>query len=475
MEQAVDQQDNNDNTNILNQEINILEPNAEHSLAESFLNQTLNQLSEEKTDDLKEELEKHSPAEIANLLEGLTAPERQAVAESIVPEMIPDVLSEMRQPERSLVAESLDIEVLTASVNTLAEPHAVELLDSLPESLADEIRESLDPKERQRLEATLEWPEGTAGRLMHIDAVSVRADVSLAIVQRYLRLRKTVPSNTDALIVVNREGVYLGKMDYTAILTNPPEVHVETVMDSQAIAVNAMVSEEEVVKLFEHRGLISVAVVDDNGLLIGRIEVDDIVDIIRRTADQQMLHMSNLHEEDDTFGPIWPSAKKRAVWLGLNLLTAFLASSVIGLFQNALDKIVALAVLMPIVSSMGGITGSQTLALVIRGLSLGTISSGNARSLAVKELSIGVLNGLLWAMIVAGVTTLWFKDYTLGWIIAIAMVINMAIAALSGWALPLILTRYGQDPAISGSVLLTTVTDIVGFMSFLGLATLLLL
>ncbi|ABK45565.1 magnesium transporter [Magnetococcus marinus MC-1] len=453
----------------------IVTPGEGQSNTDALIFHTLEQLANEQTEALHTDLRLYTPAEIADLLESLPLAERQAVAEEIDPEVMPDVLSEMQVGTRSTITETLDLETLTASINALPEPYAVELLDGLPEELADEIRESLDPKARQRLEATLEWEEGSAGRLMHVDEVSVRTGITLATIQRYLRFLKHVPTNSDGLMIVDREGFYLGKVSFAAILTHPPETLVESVMDRNAVAVQGDSSEEEVARLFEQRDLLSVAVVDELGMLVGRISIDDVVDVIRQMADEQMMHMANLHELDDTFGPVLPSARRRAVWLGINLLTAFLASWVIGLFQGALEKIVALAVLMPIVSSMGGITGSQTLALVIRGLSLGTISSSNARQLAMKELAVGTLNGVLWAVVVAGVTMVWFHDYALGAVIGVALVLNMGIAALSGWGLPLLLTRYGQDPAISGSVLLTTVTDVVGFMGFLGLATLLLL
>ena len=431
--------------------------------------------ADEGMNELKGHLQNQNPAELAELLESLPVDERITIAESIDPDDMPRVLAELNPASREIIAESIGVEGLVKSVNVLPEPYAAELLQSLPEGVAEQIRESLDPHARGRLDAILEWGEGSAGRLMHVDAVSIRADITLAAVQRYLRMRKSVPFNSDLLMVVDREGNYLGNLSYGAILTQQPDLLVESVMDATATSVEATTSEDEVVRLFERRDLLSVAVVNGEGTLIGRISVDDVMDLIRNKAGQQMMHMANLHENDDTFGPVWPSTRKRGVWLGINLLTAFLASWVIGLFQDALDKIVALAVLMPIVTSMGGITGSQTLALVIRGLSLGTLTSANARKLALKELSVATLNGLFWALMVAIVTVFWFQDYLLGGIIAFAMIINMAVAALSGWGLPIILNKLGQDPAISGSVLLTTITDVIGFMAFLGLATLVFL
>jgi magnesium transporter len=339
--------------------------------------------------------------------------------------------------------------------------------------VGDAIRESLDPEQRQRVDATLAWPEGSAGRIMHVDAVSVRADVSLEVVSRYLRRRKSVPANYDGLMVIDREGTYLGKLGFGTLLTADPEASVGDVMD-KVQAVDVCMDQNEVAGLFERRDLMSVAVIDAAGKLLGRIAVDDIVDVIRAQADAQVLGMAGLEEGEDLFAPVVPSARRRAVWLGINLLTAFLASWVIGLFEATLEKIVALAVLMPIVASMGGITGSQTLTLAIRGLALGQVSAANTRWLTTKELAVGFLNGLLWAVVVAVVAIVWFRDLGIGAVIAVALIINMAAAALAGVLVPLILERFGIDPAISGSVVLTTVTDVVGFMSFLGLATLFL-
>ncbi|OSM05115.1 putative magnesium transporter [Magnetofaba australis IT-1] len=450
-------------------------PQAEQAAATQLMEQAKEHLANPASEALQGQLQQSHPAQIAEMLTGLPSEDRQKVVEALPSEAIPSVLAEMQTAVRNSLLANLDVGVLTETVCVLPEPYAAKLLESLPNNVADEIRETLDPKARERIDATLEWPKGTAGRLMHVDAVSVRAHVTIAAAQRYLRFRKTAPHNSDGLMVVDRANRYLGKVTYAALLTNPPEATIESILDPRAVAVQASLSEEETARLFEQRDLFSVAVVNADGALIGRIAVDDVVDVIRRLADQRMLNLSGMTREDDTFGPVLPSARKRAIWLGINLMTAFLASSVIGLFEHTLDKIVALAVLMPIVSSMGGITGSQTLALVIRGLSIGSITSLNARRLARKELAVGGLNGVLWALMVALVTMLWFGDFRLGLIIAAALVLNMTVAALAGWGLPLLLTKLGQDPAIAGSVLLTTVTDVVGFFAFLGLATVVLL
>jgi magnesium transporter len=339
----------------------------------------------------------------------------------------------------------------------------------------DAIRESLDPEGRERLAATLAYPENSAGRLMDVNAVAVRADVTLETVLRYLRRRESLPDHTDGLMVVDRQGVYIGKLPISNLLTNNPERDVGEVMIEGADSVPVDMPQTEVARRFDRRDLVSVAVIDSNGRLIGRITIDDVVDVIRAEAEHQLMNMAGLDEEEDLFAPVWPSTRRRALWLGINLGTAFLASWVIGLFEATLAQVVALAVLMPIVASMGGIAGSQTLTLVIRGLALGRVSIANRLWLARKELSIAFLNGLLWALVVGAIAYAWFGDAGIGLVLSAAMVVNLLAAAFAGIAIPLVMDRLGIDPALAGAVVLTTVTDVVGFMSFLGLATVFLL
>jgi magnesium transporter len=311
--------------------------------------------------------------------------------------------------------------------------------------------------------------------MMNVDAITVRADVSLDVVLRYLRLRGEIPDLTDSLVVVNRYDKYLGMLPLTTLLTSDPDITVAEVMDREIEGIRADLIDVEVAKIFQDRDLISAPVVDTNGKLLGRITIDDVVDVIRDDADHSLMSMAGLDEEDDIFAPVIPSAARRAVWLGINLITAFLASWVISLFDATLEKIVALAVLMPIVASMGGIAGSQTLTLVIRGMALGKIGKTNARWLMFKELAVGGLNGVLWALVVALIAMAWFQSTEIGLIIGAALIINLVCAALAGFSIPLMLNRFGIDPALAGSVLMTTVTDVVGFMAFLGLGTLFLL
>jgi magnesium transporter len=310
---------------------------------------------------------------------------------------------------------------------------------------------------------------------MEREWVAVRADVTLEVVQRYLHARGSLPHYTLALMVVDREGVFLGKLSLERLLTRDPNLLVADVMDSSAVYVNVLTPLQEVATLFQRRDLVSLPVVDGAQRLVGRIILDDAISLIRAEAEQPMMHMAGLEADEDLLAPIASSARRRLFWLGINLGTAFLAAWVIGLFETTLDKIVALAVLMPIVASMGGIAGTQTLTLAIRGLALGQITSSNTRWLAVKEITISVISGIVWALVVGVIAWFWFEQIGIALVLGAAMIINLLSAAVSGLAIPLVLKRLGLDPALSGSVVLTTVTDVVGFMSFLGLATLFLL
>jgi magnesium transporter len=350
-----------------------------------------------------------------------------------------------------------------------------DLLQDLPGAVIHELLHSMDKQNRQRLEAVMSYPEDTAGGLMNPDMVTVRANVSLDVVLRYLRLRGEIPDLTDSLMVVNRFDRYQGVLPLTTLLTSDPDSSVAEVMDRSVDGIPASMADVDVARLFQDRDLVSAAVVDDDNRLLGRITIDDVVDVIREEADHSLMSMAGLDEEDDIFAPVVLSARRRAVWLGINLATAFLASWVIGLFESTLEKVVALAVLMPIVASMGGIAGSQTLTIMIRGLALGQVGSGNARSLMYKEIMVSIMNGLIWSLVVALIAVAWFQNVGIGVIIACALIINLICAAVAGFALPLVLKRVGIDPALAGSVLLTTITDVVGFMAFLGLGTLYLL
>ncbi|MBI1195201.1 MAG: magnesium transporter [Gammaproteobacteria bacterium] len=414
------------------------------------------------------------PAEVAHLLESFPVEERELLWEMVDPEKDGDVLLYVNDEVRASLIREMGHQELVAAAEGLDTDDLADFLQDLPDVVIKEVLQSLNDQNRQRLESVLSYPDDTAGGLMNTDTITVRPDVTLDVVLRYLRMRSELPEATDRLYVVDRGDRYLGALSLSALLTRPEDQIVAQVMDRGINAIPAHLSEREVASLFEKRDLVSAPVIDEQGKLIGRITVDDVVDVIRDEADHSLMSMAGLDEEDDMFAPVMVSARSRAIWLGINLATAFLASWVIGLFENTLSRFVALAVLMPIVASMGGIAGSQTLTLVIRGLALGRVGSANARRLLFKELAVGLLNGLLWALVVAAIAILWFDDYRIGAIIGTAIVVNLLFAAFSGAVIPLLLRRFGADPALGGSVMLTTVTDVVGFMAFLGLATIFL-
>ncbi len=417
--------------------------------------------------------ELHS-AEIAHLLESLPPHERELVWGLVDKDKGGDVLLYVNDEVRANLIKEMAPEELVAAAEGLETDDLADILQDLPDIVIQEVLQSMDAQDRIRLEAVLSYPEDTAGGLMNVDTVTVRPNVTLDVVLRYLRLRGQIPDMTDHLMVVDREDRFLGLLSIADLLTKDPSLTVAEVMVHDELAIPATMPVTEVANLFEQRDLISAPVVDEQGKLLGRITIDDVVDVIRDEAEHSIMSMAGLDEEDDIFAPVVTSSRRRGVWLGVNLATAFLASWVIGLFDATIQQVVALAVLMPIVASMGGIAGSQTLTLVIRGMALGHIGSANAGRILLKELAVGALNGILWAAVVAVVAILWFDDLAIGGIIAVAMVINLIAAAFAGATIPLIMQRLGIDPALSASVVLTTVTDVVGFFVFLGLATVLL-
>ncbi|MBP7492701.1 MAG: magnesium transporter, partial [Rhodoferax sp.] len=327
---------------------------------------------------------------------------------------------------------------------------------------------------REQLESMLSYPEDSAGGLMDANPIEVRANVKVGTVLRYLRLLEKLPTHTDMLMVVDRAGRYQGALRLSVLVTADLNLRVADLMSTDIAGISVHTRTVEVARLFQDLDLLSAPVVDDQHLLIGRITVDDVIDLIRDDSDRALMQMAGLDDEADMFAPVMVSSRRRALWLGINLLTAFLAAWVIGRFEATLEQIVALAVLMPIVASMGGVAGSQTLTLVIRGLALGQIQKGNLRTLLNREVGISLLNGLLWAVVVALIAVAWFGDWAIGGILGVAILINLLSAALAGLAIPLVLDRMGIDPALAGNVILTTVTDVIGFSAFLGLATLLL-
>ncbi len=411
------------------------------------------------------------PAEIGDLLQSLPHGPREILWELVDAEDKGEALIEVNDDVRAGLIEEMETDQLVAITEGLHTDDLADLLQDLPGAVTHELLHSMDKQNRQRLETVLSYPEDTAGGLMDLDIVTVRANVTLDVVLRYLRLRGEIPELTDNLMVVDRFDHYQGLLSLATLLTSDPDASVAEVMDRAVDGIPASTTDDAVARLFEDRDLISAPVVDEAGKLLGRITIDDVVDVIREEADHSLMSMAGLDEENDIFAPAMLSARRRAVWLGINLATAFLASWVIGLYEATLEKVVALAVLMPIVASMGGIAGSQTLTIMIRGLALGQVGPANARTLMIKEILVSIMNSMIWSVVVAIVATAWFQNTDIGLIIAAALMINLVCAALAGFSIPLALKHLGIDPALAGSVLLTTVTDVVGFMAFLGLGT----
>ncbi|MCW9024953.1 MAG: magnesium transporter [Gammaproteobacteria bacterium] len=432
-------------------------------------------LKQKRFNDIKIQLEEMHPAEIAHLLESLPHEQRDRIWHHVPVESEGEVLLHLNDNIRASYIQKMDPVDLVAATEKLDEDDLADLLPDMPRDVIQEILLSLEQTDRDRLKAVLYYPEDTAGGLMDLDTVTVRADITLDVVLRYLRQRTSLPPSTDNLFVIDREGHYLGLLPLTTILTGDPNAHVHELMTYDEDSILADTPEREVANRFQQRDLITAPVISEDGMLLGRITIDDVVDVIRDEADRSLMGMAGLHEEEDMFAPVVTSARRRAVWLGVNLLTALLASWVIALFENTIQQFVALAILMPIVASMGGIAGSQTLTLVVRGIALGQVSASNARRLFTKELQVGIWNGVIWALVMAVIAGFWFKNIDISLLIGSAIIINLIIAAMTGAIVPLLLQRFGIDPALAGSVVLTTITDVVGFLAFLGLATIFLL
>ncbi|MDK1023292.1 MAG: magnesium transporter [Gammaproteobacteria bacterium] len=433
--------------------------------------------------ELNKALESGTYNQMRSMLNGLNAPASAHLLESSPPKVRNILWNLFDAEHQSHVLQHLNEDVLTdllVTKNTEALLSVLENIDSddltdilqqLPDTVTQQVINAMDAQNRARVENLLSYPEDTAAGLMNTDTISVRPRFTLDVVFRYLRRHTELPDMTDNIFVVNRLDEYVGLLPITKLLVSDPSMTVREIMSTEIDPIPADLSDQEVANLFERYDLVSAPVIDASGKLLGRITIDDVVDVIRESADHSLLGMAGLDEDDDTFAPIFKTARRRAFWLGANLITAFIASAVINIFEETIVKVVALAVLMPIVASMGGVAGSQTLTLVIRSMALGQIGEANSSWFFNRELAVGALNGLFWAAVVAIVTSMVFQDLTLGFIIAMAMVINLITAAVAGVSLPMILKSYGIDPAIAGTVVLTTITDVVGFMSFLGLAT----
>lgn len=411
--------------------------------------------------------------DIAHLLSSVP-PKQRTILWNLVEaeELAADVLAYLGEEERSEIVARLEPEELASLIESFEFDDKVDILQELPESVIEEVLLSMDYQDRQRVEDVLSFDEDSAGGLMNTDVVTVRPDITIDVVLRYIRRYRELPPMTDNLWVVNRRDEFIGQAPISKILISDSNTTVREIMETEIEPFIVSTHKDEVAQRFERLDLVSAPVVNENGKLLGRITIDDVVDVIRASADHSLMSQVGLDEDEDIFAPLLRTVRRRSIWLGINLLTAFSASAVIGMFEATIEQVVALAILMPVVASMGGIAGTQALTIVIRGMALGRVGSANIRALVAREVLIGVANGLFWSLIVGLAAFVWFGDYTLGYVIAVAIIVNLLVAALVGTLLPGYLKSMRIDPALAGGVVLTTVTDVVGFFCFLGVATL---
>ena len=440
---------------------------------ENKLNQLLESSSELSQDEIRSLLKKLSSSEIAHALESSPPKQRKLFFSLLETNEEGDVLVDLGEEIQQELVSNISNEELAEAVKELEPDETVDILQNLPEDRMNTILSKMSYRDRKRIEIGLTYPENTAGGLLNTDVISVRPSHSIEVVINYLRDQKELPENTDKIFVVNREDEYIGELAISKIITCKPNLVVREVMDTSNNPIFVHQDDKEVATFFERNDIISSAVVDGSGKLLGRITVDDVLDVIREDADQNFLGMAGVAE--DTFAPPGRAARSRVFWLSMNLLTAFIASMTINIFKDVLDQIVYLAILMPIVASMGGVAATQTLTIVLRGLTLEQINSSNLRWLFKRELAVSILNGLVLSILVGLVTYFWFHEITLALLISFALIINLVSSVIAGVFVPIILRSFNQDPAISGSVVVTTVTDVIGFLSFLGLATVFLI
>ena len=415
------------------------------------------------------------PADIAYVLEALPPEERLLVWDSVKAEIDGVVLLEVAEAVRESLIAAMDPPELEAAARTLEADELADLAPALPEDLVERISRDLTAKERAQLDAALSYPEESVGARMDFEPLSIRDDVTLEVVLRYLRRFDELPGHTDQVFVVDREGLLKGALPLDRLLINEPDTDVASVMKTDILTLSPMDDASEAAQAFERYDLVSAPVVDANGRLVGRLTVDEVVDVIREESEQEVLAKAGLREEEDLFASVWQSAQNRWLWLGVNLCTAFFASRVIDAFEGTITKVVALAALMPIVAGIAGNSGNQTLTLLVRSIALGQVVGDNQRRLVMKEIAIALLNGAVWGGIAALFAYTLYRDspfgIQLGLVMFLAMILNMLVGAAVGLAVPMLLRAVGRDPAIGASVLLTFSTDSGGFFIFLGLAT----
>ena len=440
-----------------------------HFSSEELLKSIQGQDVEPSINQIKRILSGMHPSEVAHSLESLPPKERKFLWSLIETQDEGEIIAELHDEIQQELISEISSEELIDIISDLELDEIVDILQALPEQKTENILSAMSRRDRQRIKEVLEYPEDSAGGLMNTDIISVRPKHSLEVVMRYLRAQRELPKNTDQIFVVSRENKYLGSLPISSILVSDPSLNVRELMETEIKPLEATLDDKDVSRLFEQNDWVSAPVIDDKSSLIGRITIDDVVDVIMEDADQNLLGMAGVAE--DTFAAPARAARSRVLWLSINLLTAFIASMTISLFQTTLDKIVYLAILMPIVASMGGVAGTQTLTIMIRGLTLQQINKSNLKWLYKREVAVSILNGVFLSIMVGGVTYFWFGDAVIACLICVAMVVNLISSAIAGIFIPIILRKFNQDPAIAGSVVVTTVTDVIGFFSFLSLAT----
>ena len=437
------------------------------------LNIILDDASDLSLNQIRQLINKMTAPEIAHALESSPPKQRTLLFSLLKTEEEGDVLFELGEEIQQDLVSNISNDELTEAVKELELDEIVDILQNLPEERMSKILENMSMVDRKRIQIGLNYSDNTAGGLLNTDVISVRPNNSINEVINYLRDQGDLPENTDKIFVVNHQNEYIGELSIGKIITSKLSMLVREIMETESLPLDVDLDDKEVATTFERNDLISAPVIDGKGKLIGRITIDDVVDVIREDADQNLLGMAGVAE--DTFAPPGRAAKSRVFWLSMNLVTAFIAASTINIFQDVIDKIVYLAVLMPIVASMGGVAATQTLTIVLRGLTLEQINASNIRWLFKRELAVSILNGIVLSILVGFSTYFWFKDIIISILISSALVINLVSSVIAGIAVPLVLRKFRQDPAIGGSVVVTTVTDVVGFLSFLGLATIYLI
>ena len=440
--------------------------------SEDLLKRIQGQEVESSINQIKRMLSEMHPSEVAHSIESLPPKERKFLWSLIDTKNEGEIIAELHDEiQQELISEISSKELITI-IRDLELDEIVDILQILPDQKTENILSAMSQRDSQRIRKALIYPEDSAGGLMNTDVISVRPKHNLEVVMRYLRAQKELPKNTDQIFVVSRQNKYLGSLPISLIVVSDPALNVRELMETETQPLVANLNDRDVSRLFEQNDWVSAPVVDDESRLIGRVTIDDVVDVIMEDADQNFLGMAGVAE--DTFAAPARAARSRILWLSINLLTAFIASMTISLFQATIDQIVYLAILMPIVASMGGVAGTQTLTIMIRGLTLQQINQSNLKWLYKREVAVSIVNGILLSVLVGGITYFWFDDMIIAALICAAMVTNLICSAIAGIFIPVVLRKFNQDPAIAGSVVVTTVTDVIGFFSFLGLATLFL-